>query len=59
MVTTTILVFPDWKFPFHVHVDASSIALEVVLAQRRGVLDYIISISSRKLSLAERDYTTI
>ena len=27
------VVFPDWKFPFHVHVDASSIALGVVLAQ--------------------------
>ena len=33
MVTTPILVFPDWKLPFHVHVDASSIALRVVLAQ--------------------------
>ena len=32
MVTAPILVFPDWKFPFHVHVDASSIALGVVLA---------------------------
>ena len=32
MVTTPILVFLDWKFPFHVHVDASSIALGVILA---------------------------
>ena len=24
MVTTPILVFPDWTKPFHVHVDASS-----------------------------------
>jgi hypothetical protein len=33
MVTAPILVFPDWTKEFHVHVDASSIALGVVLAQ--------------------------
>jgi hypothetical protein len=32
MVTTPILVFHDWKKSFHVHVDASSIALGPVLA---------------------------
>ena len=58
MVTAPILVFPDWKFPFHVHVNASSIALRVVLAQPRGVLDHPIAFSSRKLSLVERNYTT-
>lgn len=31
MVTVPILVFPDWKKEFHVHVDASCIALGVVL----------------------------
>eukprot|EP00253_Pinus_taeda_P035342 PITA_35342 len=31
MVTTPILVIPDWKKEFHVHVDASCIALGAVL----------------------------
>jgi hypothetical protein len=33
MVTAPILVFPDWTKEFHVHVDASSISLGVMLAQ--------------------------
>ena len=32
MVTAPILVFPDWKKIFHVHLDASSIALGIILA---------------------------
>jgi hypothetical protein len=36
MVTTPILVFPDWENTFHVHVDASMIALGPILAQPRA-----------------------
>ena len=32
MVTTPILVFPYWEKTFHVHVDASVIALGAILA---------------------------
>ena len=32
MASTPILVFPDWNKEFHVHVDASSTTLGVVLA---------------------------
>jgi len=32
MVTVPILVFPEWEKTFHVHVDASSIALGAILA---------------------------
>jgi hypothetical protein len=32
MVTTLILVFTDWENTFHVHVDASTIALGEILA---------------------------
>ena len=60
MVTTLILVFPNWKRPFHVHVDASSITLGIILAQPRdGGIDHPIAFASRKLSSAERNYTTI
>ena len=60
MVTTPILVFPDWKKPFHVHVDASSIAFGIILAQpREGGIDHPIAFASRKLSSTKRNYTTI
>ena len=32
MASAPILVFPDWNKEFHIHVDASSVALGVVLA---------------------------
>ena len=32
MVMSPILVFPNWKKNFHVHVDASSITLGIILA---------------------------
>jgi hypothetical protein len=33
MVIALILVFPDWEKTFHVHVDASAIALGAIMAQ--------------------------
>ena len=59
MVTASILVFPDWKRPFHVHVDASSIDLGIILAQPGdGGIGHPIAFARRKLSSAERNYTT-
>ena len=47
MATTPILIFPDWKKEFHVHVDASSMALGVVLTQpREGDIDHPIAFAS-------------
>lgn len=44
MVTAPILVFPNWTKEFHVHVDASSIELNAVLAQEgAGEIDHPIS----------------
>jgi hypothetical protein len=57
--TTPILIFPNWENDFHVHVDASGIALGVILAQPRdGSMDHAIYFASRKLSQAKRNYTT-
>jgi hypothetical protein len=59
MVTVPILVFLDWSKEFNVHVNASSIALGVVLAQLgAGDIDHPIAFASRNLSTAERNYTT-
>jgi hypothetical protein len=54
-----ILVFSDWSKAFHVHVDASSISLGVVLAQPgEGDIDHPLSFASRKLSTTKVNYTT-
>jgi hypothetical protein len=59
MVTTPILVFSDWEKTFHVHVDASAIALGAILAQPGArELDHPIAFASRKLSESEQNYNT-
>ena len=59
MASTPILVFPTWNKDFHVHVDASSVALGVVLMQPgEGDLDHPIAFARRKLSFAEKNYMT-
>jgi hypothetical protein len=49
MATTPIFVFSDWEKTFHVHVDASTIALGAILAQPgEGDLDHPIAFTRRK-----------
>jgi hypothetical protein len=51
MVTAPIFVFPDCSKEFHVHVDASSVALGAVLTQLgEGDIDHAMTFASRKLS---------
>ena len=58
MASTPILVFPYWNKELHVHVDADSTMLGVVLTQPgEGNLDHPIAYASRKLSFAEQNYT--
>ena len=59
MVIAPILVFPDSTKDIHVHDDASSGALGVILAQpREGVIDHPIAFASQTLSTVKRNYTT-
>jgi hypothetical protein len=59
MVTVPILVFLDLSKEFHVHVDASSIALGLVLAQPgAGDIDQPLAFASKNLSTTEINYTT-
>jgi hypothetical protein len=59
MVIAPILVFLDWNKVFHVHINASSIALGTMLSQLgEGAIDHLIVFTSRKLSISEKHYTT-
>jgi hypothetical protein len=59
MVTALILVFLDSEKTFHVHVDASTIALGDILAQLgAGELDHPIAFASIKLSYSKQNYNT-
>ena len=59
MASAPILVFLDWNKEFHVHVDASSVALGVVLVQPgEGDLHHPIAFVYRKLSFVQKKYTT-
>jgi hypothetical protein len=59
MVTTPILVFPNWEKTFHVHVDASTITLGAILVQPgSGDLYNPIAFTNKKLSDLEKNYNT-
>jgi len=57
--STPILVIPKWDVEFHVHVDASCVALGALLTQEgtEGV-DHPIMFAIRRLSKAEKNYST-
>lgn len=59
MASTPILVFSKWDIEFHVHVDMLCIASGTVLTQEgaKGI-DHPIAFASRRLSKAEKNYST-
>lgn len=60
MVSAPILLFPDLKKEFHVHVDASFIALSEVLTKAgEREIDHPIVFATKMLSKAEKNYSSI
>ena len=55
IIADTCLAFPDHNLPFHIYADASKCQLGAVIVQN----DRPIACYSRKLSDAQRNYTTI
>jgi hypothetical protein len=54
-----ILIPPNWQLKFHVHNDASSLAISVMLAQNpTSKYDQPIVYASTLLNKAEDNYTT-
>lgn len=58
LVSAPILVYPDWNKMFHVHIDASRIALGAVLAQPGENMDHLVDYARKNLSMVEKNYTT-
>ena len=57
LVEAPILRFPNWSTEFHVHIDASGLAIRVILTQPGdNGMDYPIVYSSKNLNKAERNY---
>ena len=53
-----ILRQPKWDQIFHVHVDASGLALGAILAQPEKDIDFPVYFASRRFSQVEKAYTT-
>ena len=60
LVEAPILRFPNLSTKFHVHIDASSLAIGAILTQLGDDgMDYPIVYNGKKLNKAERNYSTI
>ena len=57
LTSKPILAYPDFESEFTVYTDASNYALGVVLAQKQGDKEHVISYASRVMNPAERKYT--
>ncbi|XP_070027759.1 uncharacterized protein [Nicotiana sylvestris] len=57
LVTTPIIISPDWKLPFELMCDASDIAIGAVLGQRKEKIFCSIHYASRTLNSSQMNYT--
>ncbi|KAA3484039.1 reverse transcriptase [Gossypium australe] len=58
LVTTPIVIAPDWTLPFELMCDASDFSVEVVLGQRKDKVFHAIYYASRTLADSQLNYTT-
>ena len=59
LISTPIVVAPDWNLPFELMCDASDFAVGAVLVQRKEKVFYAIYYASRTLNDAQLNYATI
>ncbi|PIM97487.1 DNA-directed DNA polymerase [Handroanthus impetiginosus] len=58
LISTPIIIVPDWTFPFELMCDASNFAIGAVLGQRRDKIFGLIYYASKTLNNAQLNYTT-
>ncbi|CAG8798203.1 20217_t:CDS:1, partial [Dentiscutata erythropus] len=59
LITPPILQYPDYNIPFVLFIDASYQGIGTVLAQIKDKKEYVIAYTSRTLSPAKKNYSTI
>ncbi|XP_050895862.1 uncharacterized protein LOC127102547 [Lathyrus oleraceus] len=58
LVSSPIVISPDWSLPFEIMCDASDTAVEAVLGQRKENLLHVIYYASHVLNHAQMNYAT-
>lgn len=59
LVSTPIIVSPDWSLLFEIMSDTSGVALGAVLGHRREKILYPIYYTSKALNPAQKNYSII
>ncbi len=58
LTTTPVLIFPDFKAPFYLHTDMSSLAISMVLSQHtEDGSERVMAYASHQLSKSKRNYS--
>ena len=59
LITSPVVIAPDWTLPFELMCDASDHSVEAVLGQRKNKVFHSIYYASKTLTQAHINYTTI
>ncbi|KAL5558584.1 hypothetical protein UlMin_034795 [Ulmus minor] len=58
LISSPIIVAPDWELPFTLMCDASDYAIGAILGQRKGKIFHVIYYASKVLNDAQLNYAT-